>query len=78
MRASYVVSDEYLTPFGQWLAARMPHWDIAKPAWPRDPNSSIFRIFGLKPLYRYCIFDYTRAYGASRLSIFGVRLYGRL
>jgi hypothetical protein len=74
MRASYVVADEHLTRVGQWLAERMPHVDRAKPAWWFDKDSSIFRIFGLKPFYRLCLFDYTRVLGKTRIAIFGVTL----
>ncbi len=79
MRATYVQPDENLTPLGQWIAARMPHWVIRRPAWSFDPHSFVFRVFGFKPYYRFCIFDYTRSEGACgriavRLSVMGVDL----
>lgn len=80
MRASYVNRDEMLTSFGQWIAARLPHVDVAKGVWG-NPNNLIVRVFGVKPLYRFCIFDYTRMkkYSAlppvSRLRVFGFTVW---
>lgn len=58
MRASYVNSPELLTPVGEWIAARLPHTDSRRDIFGKD--SRIFRVFGLRPYYRLCLFDYTR------------------
>ncbi len=81
MRASYVVPDEHLTGIGRWIAARLPHVQKGKPAWWFDPKSVVFRIYGLRPLYRCCIFDFTTANSGVgrwwRIELFGLRLtYG--
>ena len=60
MRAGYVNPSNLLTPVGEWIAARLPHVDNQRGLWGK-PGNCVFRVFGGRPLYRMCIFDYTRA-----------------
>lgn len=81
MLASYVNATELLTLAGAWIAARLPHVQSASPAWSAVPDSRVFRVYGLRPFYRCCIIDYTRArfYVGKpawvRLRVFGLTLY---
>jgi hypothetical protein len=61
----------------QWLAARLPHVEYGKPAWRFDDKSIVFRIYGLKPYYRLCLFDFTRVLGATRIDLLGLRVSWR-
>ena len=60
-RNAWIVDDKYLTPVGQWAAARFPRsffhqWPLpiteGYPAW-------CFRVFGFAIYNRFCILDVT-------------------
>lgn len=80
MRASYVNGPDLLTPLGEWIASRLPHV-TSGPQW--NGRGYVFRVFGGSPLYRRCLFDYTRASfyigqpSWVRVSIVGVSVFER-
>jgi hypothetical protein len=75
MRAWYVQPDESLTPFGQWLAARAPHWLVRRAPWGKSfPEARVVRVFGGLPYYRFVIFDFTRL--SARRGDWGLTILG--
>lgn len=78
MRAAYVNGPDLLTPVGDWIAARLPHWVGPGNPWPWiEGNHRVFRLYGLRPHYRMAIFDYTRTQlHAGRPAVVRVRLFG--
>lgn len=58
MRATYVNGPELLTPFGEWLAGRVPHVESRKNPWCRS-GERVFRIYAGRPYFRRCLFDLT-------------------
>ena len=77
MRSSLVVKDKFLTPFGQWLAARVPH-TVYDRLWPSVfPRGWAIRVFGFQPFYRFAIFDLTiiPEIGHRHLTVFGWRVF---
>lgn len=60
----------------EWIAERLPHVDSHRGIWG-DTGSRVFRVFGFKPRYGLCIFDYTRArFYTGKPSWVRVRLFG--
>lgn len=82
MRARYVTHPDNLTTIGNWIASRLPHWDIKRDPWPSSNGDLIVRVFGLKPLFRFVIFDWTHMTINGRrhvnLTVMGFRLYDGL
>jgi len=71
MRASYVNGPEHLTKTGNWIAARLPHGHAGKP-WPWVEDCPyIVRVYGLKPLYRQCIFEFWHSPKFTSLTVLG-------
>ena len=83
MRSGLVNDPHLLTPIGEWIAARVPHMESKRPWHWVHPNNRTIRVFGFKPYYRLCIFNYTRAHFYTGrppwvvVQIFGFTVYQR-
>lgn len=66
----------------RWIAERLPKIDSHRGVWG-DPDSRVYRIFGFRPRYGLCVFDYTRArfYTGKpcwvRVQVFGFTVFER-
>lgn len=67
---------------GEWIAERLPHISSAVKPWGCE-GERVFRIFGGKPLYRFCLVDYTKTNfypgkpGWVRVQVCGWTVYER-
>lgn len=60
-----------------WAMDRRPHFDIKRNPWGRNDSDLIVRLYGLRPLNRLCLIDYTRArFSSARPSWSRLRVFG--
>lgn len=60
-----------------WLAARLPHVQ-SQYSLRKHPFFSCFRIYGLRPHYRLCLFDWTKTLSGTRIRLFALTLYNSM
>jgi hypothetical protein len=61
----------------RWISERWPHLDIKRNPWGRNESDLIVRLYGLRPLNRLCLIDYTRArFSSARPSWSRLRVLG--
>lgn len=68
----------WLASWPRWIKARVPHVQRH-----RDRHLSCWRVYGLRPHFRLCLFDWTRTSffqgqpDCVRIRLFGLTLYER-